>query len=231
VFPCARLLPSQLPLLTLPTMELAETLSAYSSIVNPSPTWNSLLDPAPLVVLSSSSVFCLWLRVCASLLVVVVQDPLLGSPTTVVLSASARDRGRVHRVCQRSVADSTVVAAACLVACSPGVVCCTPALVPTLGLRWRSRACSSSLRCTRSHPSGFAHARVCRRAVEPSLPCSTSSLPFWWSSSLWCWTTLHHLVALAVYFVGPFHVKPASSAIVTQLLAPRVLVNFLGRVC
>jgi hypothetical protein len=105
------------------------------------------------------------------------------------------------------------------------------ALVPTPGSRWRSHACSSSLRCTRSHPSGFAHARICRRAVEPILPCSTSSLPFWWPSSLWCWTTLHHLVVLAIDFVGPFHVKPASSAIVTQLLTPRVLVNFLGRVC
>jgi hypothetical protein len=28
-------------------------------------------------------------------------------------------------------------------------------------------------------PSGFTRARVCRRAVEPVLPCSTSSLPFW----------------------------------------------------
>jgi hypothetical protein len=64
-----------------------------------------------------------------------------------------------------TLADSTVVAAACLVACSPGVVCCTPALVPTPGSRWRSHACSTSLRCTRSHPSGFVHARVCRRAV------------------------------------------------------------------
>jgi hypothetical protein len=27
-------------------------------------------------------------------------------------------------------------------------------------------------------PSGFTRARVCRRAVEPVLPCSTSSLPF-----------------------------------------------------
>jgi hypothetical protein len=61
----------------------------------------------------------------ASLLVVVVQAPLLGSPTTVVLSTSTRDRGRVHRVRQRSVADSTIVAAACLVACSTSVVCCT----------------------------------------------------------------------------------------------------------
>jgi hypothetical protein len=61
-----------------------------------------------------------------------------------------------------------------------------PALVPTPGSRWCSRACSSSLRCTRSHPLGFAHAHVCCRAIEPVLPCSTSSLPFWWSSSLWC---------------------------------------------
>jgi hypothetical protein len=121
-------------------------------------------------VLSSSSVFYLRLRVRASLLVVVVQAPLLGSPTTVVLSTSARDRGRVHRVRQRSVADLTVVAVACLVACSPSVVCCTPALVPTPGSRWRSRACSSSLRCTRSHPSGFARARVCRQAIEPVFP-------------------------------------------------------------
>jgi hypothetical protein len=66
--------------------------------VNPSRAWNSLLGPAPLAVLSSSSV----LRVRASLLVVVVQAPLLRSPTTVVLSASARDRGRVHRVRQHS---------------------------------------------------------------------------------------------------------------------------------
>jgi hypothetical protein len=42
---------------------------------------------------------------------------------------------------------------------------------------------------------------------------------------------LHYLLALAVDLVGPFHVKPASSAIVTQLLALRVLVNFLCRVC
>jgi hypothetical protein len=80
-------------------------------------------------------------------------------------------------------------------------------------------------------PSGFTRARVCRRTVEPVLPCSTSSLPFWWPSSVWCWTTLHYLVALAVDLVGPFRVRPASSATVTQLLAPRVLVNFLGRVC
>jgi hypothetical protein len=73
--------------------------------------------------------------------------------------------------------------------------------------------------------------RMLVSVVEPVLPCLTSSLPFWWPSSLWCCTTLHHLVALAVDFVGPFHVKPASSSIVTQLLAPRVLVNFLGRVC
>jgi hypothetical protein len=32
-------------------------------------------------------------------------------------------------------------------------------------------ACSSSLRCTRSHPSGFVRARVCRQAVEPVFPC------------------------------------------------------------
>jgi hypothetical protein len=35
----------------------------------------------------------------------------------------------------------------------------------------------------------------------------------------------------AVDLVGPFRVKPASSTTVTQLLAPPVLVNFLGRVC
>jgi hypothetical protein len=77
---------------------------------------------------------------------------------------------------------------------------------------------------------GFARARVCCQAVEPIFPCSTSSSSFWWPSSIWCWTTLLYLVALAVDLVGPFRVKPASSATVTQLLAPRVLVNFLGRV-
>jgi hypothetical protein len=92
-------------------------------------------------------------------------------------------------------------------------------------------ACSSSLQCTRSHPSGFARARVCRQAVEPIFPRSTSSSPFWWPSSIWCWTTLLYMVALAIDLVGPFRVKPASSATVTQLLAPRVLVNFLGHVC
>jgi hypothetical protein len=66
-------------------------------------------------------------------------------------------------------------------------------------------------------PSGFTRARVCRRAVEPVLPCSTSSLPFWWSSSVLCWTTLHYLATLAVDLVGPPRVELASSAIVTQL--------------
>jgi hypothetical protein len=118
--PCSRLgSPSSLP------CARPAVRSLCSAIVNPSPVWNSLLGPAPLAVLSSSSVFCLWLRVRASLLVVVVQAPLLGSPTTVVLSASARDRGHVHRVRQCSVADSTIIAAACLVACSQGVVFCT----------------------------------------------------------------------------------------------------------
>jgi hypothetical protein len=42
---------------------------------------------------------------------------------------------------------------------------------------------------------------------------------------------LLYLVALVVDLVGPFRVKPASSATVTQMLAPHVLVNFLGRVC
>ncbi|PWZ18226.1 hypothetical protein Zm00014a_029327 [Zea mays] len=35
----------------------------------------------------------------------------------------------------------------------------------------------------------------------------------------WCLTALHYLVALAVDLVGPPHVEPASSAIVTQLHA------------
>jgi hypothetical protein len=104
-------------------------------------------------------------------------------------------------------------------------------LVLTLGSSRCSRACSSSLRCTRSRPSGFARACVCRRTVEPVFPHLFLSSPFWWLSSIWCWTTLHYLVALAVDLVGSFRVKPASSAIVTQLLAPRVLVNFIGRVC
>jgi hypothetical protein len=56
-------------------------------------------------------------------------------PATVVLSASACDRGRVHRVRQCSIADSTVVATARLVACSSGVICCTPTLVLAFGSR------------------------------------------------------------------------------------------------
>jgi hypothetical protein len=61
--------------------------------------------------------------------------PLLGSSAVVVLSAPTRDRGCVHRVRQRSVADSTVIIAACLAACPPSVVCCTPALVLAPGSR------------------------------------------------------------------------------------------------
>lgn len=58
---------------------------------------------------------------CAgSLSMRVAQAPLLGSPASVVLSTPARDCGRVHRVRQHSVADSTIVAVACLTACSPG---------------------------------------------------------------------------------------------------------------
>jgi hypothetical protein len=68
-------------------------------------------------------------------LVVVAQAPLLGSSAAIVLSALARDRGRVHRVRQRSVVDSTVVAAVCLAPCSPGVVCCTTTLMLATGSR------------------------------------------------------------------------------------------------
>ena len=57
------------------------------------------------------------------------------SSTVVVLSASARDCGRVRRVCQHSVADSTVVAVVCFAACSPSVVSCTSALVLATGSR------------------------------------------------------------------------------------------------
>jgi hypothetical protein len=44
------------------------------------------------------------------------------SLATVILTASARDRGRVRRVRQHYVVDSTIVAVICLVACSPSVV-------------------------------------------------------------------------------------------------------------
>jgi hypothetical protein len=86
---------------------------------------------------SSASALSLLLRACSSVFLahpagVFLRAPFSPariSPATVVLSASARDRGRVHQVRQRSVADSTVLAAACLAACSSGVVCCTLALV------------------------------------------------------------------------------------------------------
>jgi hypothetical protein len=57
------------------------------------------------------------------------------SSAVVVLFASARDRGRVRRVRQHSVADSTVVDVVCLAACSPSVVGCTSALVLAAGSR------------------------------------------------------------------------------------------------
>jgi hypothetical protein len=57
------------------------------------------------------------------------------SSVVVVLSASARDRGRVRRVHQCSVANSTVVAMVCFTACSPSVVGCTSALVLAAGSR------------------------------------------------------------------------------------------------
>jgi hypothetical protein len=57
------------------------------------------------------------------------------SSAVVVLSASARDRGRVRRVRQHSVADSTVVAVVCLVAWSSSVAGCTLALVLAAGSR------------------------------------------------------------------------------------------------
>jgi hypothetical protein len=82
---------------------------------------------------SSASALSLLLRACSSVFPgrpagVFLRAPFFPariSPAAVVLSASARDRGRVHRVCQRSVVYSTVVAVVCLVACSSGVVCCT----------------------------------------------------------------------------------------------------------
>jgi hypothetical protein len=57
------------------------------------------------------------------------------SSAVVVLSASARDRGSVRRVRQRSVADSIVVAVVCFAACSPSVIGCTSTLVLVAGLR------------------------------------------------------------------------------------------------
>jgi hypothetical protein len=51
------------------------------------------------------------------------------SPAVVVLFASAGDRGHVHRVRQRFVANLTVVIAVCLAAGLEGVVYCTSALV------------------------------------------------------------------------------------------------------
>jgi hypothetical protein len=57
------------------------------------------------------------------------------SSAVVVLSASARDRGRVRRVRQRSVADSTIVAVVRFAVCSLSVVGCTSALVLAAGSR------------------------------------------------------------------------------------------------
>jgi hypothetical protein len=57
------------------------------------------------------------------------------SSAVVVLSASARDRGSVRRVRQRSVANSTVVAVVRFVVCSPSVVGCTSTLVLAAGSR------------------------------------------------------------------------------------------------
>jgi hypothetical protein len=57
------------------------------------------------------------------------------SSAVVILSAPARDRGRVRRVRQRSVADSTVLAIVCFAACSPNVVGCTSAFVLATGSR------------------------------------------------------------------------------------------------
>jgi hypothetical protein len=57
------------------------------------------------------------------------------SSVVVVLFASARDRGHVCRVRQHSIADSSVVAIVCFVACSLSVVGCTLALVLAAGSR------------------------------------------------------------------------------------------------
>jgi hypothetical protein len=57
------------------------------------------------------------------------------SSVIVVLSASARNRGRVRRVRQHSVADSTIFAVMCLAACSTSVVSCTSAPVLAAGSR------------------------------------------------------------------------------------------------
>jgi hypothetical protein len=55
---------------------------------------------------------------------------------TVVLSALARDCGRVHQVCQRSVTSSTIVAVACA---------CYPLLDPVVELRLAGRRVCSRL--------------------------------------------------------------------------------------
>jgi hypothetical protein len=47
----------------------------------------------------------------------------------------ARDRGRVRRVRQHCVVDSTVIVVMCLAVCSPSVVGCTSVLVLAAGSR------------------------------------------------------------------------------------------------
>jgi hypothetical protein len=126
---------------TLPAMDSGVPLLVLMDAVELPAHGHLLCSPARVLELSMAPICaCPWSRAVAQLslcsvpaaarvLVGVLSSPDRSfparvvfpariSPAAVVLSASAHDRGRVHRVRQRFVVDSIVLAVACLAACS-----------------------------------------------------------------------------------------------------------------
>jgi hypothetical protein len=80
------------------------------------------------------------------------------------------------------------------------------------------RSCLRHLRRLARPAALYATISYRRRARRTlSFPARPRLCPSGGHASTWCLTTLHLLVSLAVYLVGPPRVEPANSTIVTQL--------------